>query len=336
MSCVDNRGVSLGIQKGDSRLWTVFKNAIGFLYADWSPPSLSKALHPLRHFYMWHYNRILRQELEPLLRAQMQQETTSKGPKTVSGLAVQAHRKDNLGHEGSHRESDAEFLDVAVEQMKIFLLAGHDTTSSTLCFVYDHLARHPDVLERVRLEHESVFGSDPAATAQLISEDPTLLNRLSFTLAVIKETLRLVPAVGSVRSGSPTFFLTNTTSGRRMPTDGFILFVSSIALHRNPHVWDRPDDFAPDRWQGGELTKVRKNAWRPFELGPRACIGQELAMTELKMFLAMTIRDLDIVPAYDADDPKVLGSQAYQAQLPRELIAHPSKGMPVTVRLRMA
>jgi cytochrome P450 len=265
-----------------------------------------------------------------------QQDDLSDGPKTINKLALRAYRKDNASAtEEERRQLEAEFLDVTVEQMKIFLFAGHDTTSSTLCFAYSELYRHPEKLAKIRAEHDAVFGSDPSVAAQLMSENPILLNQLPYTAAVMKETLRMYAPIGTVRSGSPTLNLADPkVPGRRWPTDGFMLHDCTLALHRHVELWSNPDDFSPERWLGSEAEKIRKNSFRPFELGPRNCIGQELAMTEMKMVLVLTVRDLELELAYDESDPYVMGSQTFQAQAPGELVAHPSKGFPVRIRRR--
>ncbi|PTD11920.1 hypothetical protein HYE67_010197 [Fusarium culmorum] len=87
----------------------------------------------------------------------------------------------------------------------------------------------------------------------------------------------------------------------------------------------------PERWLEQDFHRT---AYRPFELGPRGCIGQELALTELRLLLAIAVRDLEIVPAYEDGADKLYGYRAFQAHMPGELTAHPSKGMPVRVRLR--
>jgi hypothetical protein len=63
----------------------------------------------------------------------------------------------------------------------------------------------------------------------------------------------------------------------------------------------------------GEELHVRKKAFRPFELGPHNCIGQELAMTELRVILALTVQDMDIVAMYPADGPRLFGGGSYCA-----------------------
>jgi hypothetical protein len=114
------------------------------------------------------------------------------------------------------------------------------------------------------------------------------------------------------------------------------LYGCSMAEHRLDAFWPRAAEFVPERWlaREGDPLHVRKNAFRPFELGPRNCIGQELAQLELRVILAMTIREVDVRSVYLADGTMVLGELAYQCMLPGALTGHPKGMMPVTVQLR--
>lgn len=181
-----------------------------------------------------------------------------------------------------------------------------------------------------------MLGSDPLDAHARISAEPQLLNQLPYTSAVIKEALRLFPPVGTVRGGTTGFFLTHPDTGKRYPTDGFMLFGCSFAEHRLEDYWARPTEFLPERWlaREGEPLYVRKNAFRPFELGPRNCIGQELAQVEMRMILAMTVRELEFESAYPTDAPEVLGEKAYQVFLPGDVTGHVKGGFPVRIRLR--
>jgi hypothetical protein len=284
---------------------------------------------------MWNNNRIMKNYLLPHILRGISERDEIKGYKTVTNLAVKAYLKE-VKPSSSPDNIDLQFIDIAIAQMKMFIFAGHDTTASTLCFAYHLLWTNPATLAMLRDEHNVVLGSDPSKAAENITASPQLLNKLPYTSAVIKETLRLFPPVGTVRKGRQDFFLVHPDTGTRYPTDGLLLFGCSVAEHRTAAFWPRPDDFVPERWLAGEgdPMHVRKNAFRPFELGPRNCIGQELAQLELRTILALTVRELDVQSMYSEDGDRVLGELAYHCMGPGENTGHPSQGMPVSVRIR--
>lgn len=88
-----------------------------------------------------------------------------------------------------------------------------------------------------------------------------------------------------------------------------MVWVVSHAIDHSPDLWPSPHSFIAERWlvkEGDALSPI-KGAWRPFEFGPRHCIGIELAMIEIKVILALMLRFLDIKVAYkelDAKDAK--------------------------------
>ena len=233
---------------------------------------------------------------------------------------------------------DATFKDAAMCQLRTFLFAGHDTSSSTLCYCYHLLSTHPEMRGRIVEEHNEILGPDFGQAAQQITDHPHLLNQLPYTLAVIKETLRLYPPASSIRNGEPGFSVT-TPDGRQCPTEGLLVWSNHVAIHRNPDFWQQPEDFLPERWiveKDDPLSPAAKGAWRAFEYGPRNCIGQELAMLEVKLVLALTLREFTIESAYDEWDkmklpkgPKTVnGDRAYQILWGA---AHPSDGFPCKV-----
>ena len=154
-------------------------------------------------------------------------------------------------------------------------------------------------MEKIRAEHDAVLGPDPNEVGQALSMNPLLLNRLPYTPAVIKKTLRIFPVVSAPRGGQEDFILTNS-KGQRFPTSNCLVWAVHHGLHKIPLWWPRVNEFIPGRFLSHtdpdylEELRPLKHAWRPFELGPRACIGTELAMTELKIVLAMTARDFDL------------------------------------------
>jgi cytochrome P450 len=275
----------------------------------------------------------MRSYLLPFINDRSRYSTTGNH-KTILDLAIKAYANEVKSSDSS--EIDPNFAEMVIEQLKMFIFAGHDTSASALCFAYHMLWTNPETLAKMREEHDAVLGPDRFEATKKIKESPQLLNQLPYTLACIKETLRLYPPVGTVREGRAGFYLVQPDTGFKYPTDGFMLFGCSTAEHRMPEYWPRPDDFVPERWlaREGEPLHVRKNAFRPFELGPRNCIGQELAVLELKTILALTIRDLDVESVYPEDGEKMLGQAAFQVMAPGDVTGHPSQGMPVKVSIR--
>ena len=263
---------------------------------------------------------------------------------------------------------DAEFRKGAIDNLLILLFAGHDTTSSTLCYwyvplilshpehipteldSYHYLQKYPHELAKVRAELDSVFGANTPAGPQLTA-NPYLVNQLEYTLAVIKEILRLWTPASSVRIGRKGFFLTDPKSGEKFDTDGLMLWLVSMTTHRDAKIWGPDvDEFKPERFLPCNEGKVDPYAWRPFEKGPRNCIGQELALIEMKVVLAMTLREFDFKTSYEelealmgdgtlwAKDAsfrsgpmEVFGERMHQVLL---AAGKPSEGMPCRVTKR--
>lgn len=221
--------------------------------------------------------------------------------RSVVDLTLAAYLKRNDSSSSSSEVADPFFKKIALNQMKLFLFSGHDTTSSTICYVLYLLSVHPRVLSRLRAEHDDVLGSDPAQTATRISKDPFLLNKLSYTTATIKESMRLFPAASTTRSGEPSFTITDPRNGLRYPADpSMLIWLVSHACHHDPSFWYRADDFLPERWLAseGEELYPKRGAWRPFEYGPRACIGKELSMIEVRIVVCLVARNFEISAMY--------------------------------------
>lgn len=273
---------------------------------------------------------------------------TSKRSKSIVSLLIDDLLLEADSEDRNHvKEADKSIM---TSQLRAFLFAGHDTSSSALTYSYYLLSKHPATLDRLVAEHDAVFGAEPADALAQIHADPYKLNQLPYTAALIKETIRLFPPSGSMRVGRPGAFLVDET-GRRFPTENCSVWTLSLAIHHDARYWDEAESFLPERWLaepgdrlGGKTTSGA--AWRPFEHGPRSCIGQSLALLELKIALVLTAREINVVPAYeewDALHPKkgagskaglvntVDGNRAYQAE---KGAAHPADGFPVRVESR--
>ena len=305
-----------------------------------------KIYNPMRPVMYWYntrrMNRWLSKELDARLssRIELGQAAKLKRSKPVIDLALDTY----LAEQGEKPSAgmDPNFKTIAMSMIKLFLFAGHDTTSSTLCYMYYLLQKHPSAQAKLTAELNTVFGTDTTKTAALITENPQLLNKLSYTTAVTKEALRLFPPASTLRQGEPGFFLHPTSdSGLQLPTDGFVIWAIHHAIHRNPSLWPQASEFLPERWlvpEGDPLYPV-KGAYRPFEFGPRNCIGQEVAMLETKIIMALTVREFAVQPAYaefdrsmGRDGMTLNGERAYQILLGS---AKPADAMPCRVRMRV-
>ncbi|KAK2788436.1 hypothetical protein FQN53_003582 [Emmonsiellopsis sp. PD_33] len=186
-------------------------------------------------------------------------------------------------------ELSPEFMEMAVNNLKGFLAGGHGTTTDTLCYIYMLLSAHPEVMQKLREEHDQVFGKDPTTAQSTLRESPYKTNELLYTTAVIKEVLRLFPIGFVVRKAKTGTMLDyNNTS---YPAGDQQICLCQHAMHYNPSIFPNPTKFDPERFM--DPTTVPRNAWRPFERGPRACMGQELAMDEMKCILLMTVRSFE-------------------------------------------
>ncbi|MCJ1422456.1 hypothetical protein MMC29_000336 [Sticta canariensis] len=295
-------------------------------------------INPIRPIMQWYntrrMNRYINRELENSYAANRGE----SADKSIVGLALKSYLDESPGTKRD-QGMDATFKEFARSQIKVFLFAGHDTTASTICYIYHLLSLNPAALEQVRAEHDTVFGKDLAPVISLITSKPHLLNQLPYTLAVIKESLRLFPVVTIPRAGKSGLFLTDS-DGCKYPTKDCLVWGNHHALHRNPLWWPQPNDFIPERWLVAEDDPLHpvKNAWRPFEWGPRNCIGQELALLEMKMIAVLTLREFNVTGVYEEWDQlhgttgankTVDGERAYQIQLGS---AHPSDGLPCRVK----
>jgi cytochrome P450 len=288
-------------------------------------PNPFDRFNPLRPLSQWYYARKMNQYLFPILEARIAalQESKSQSGQPVIDLALLSSSL-----ESSSKSTDPAFKAFVAAQAKLFLFAGHDTTSATLCYIFYLLARDPQILDRVRAEHDTVFGTDVSQAADLLREQPHLVHKLTFTTAVIKETLRVYPPSSSARGGEPGFSVIDHKTGLRYPTEGCMVWSNHDIVHHDPALWHRAGEFLPDRWLvlSDDLLHPVKGAWRPFEHGPRNCIGQELTMLEAKVVLVMTLRTISIVADYGDRTEQVDGEKAYQTG-----IGSPCLGLPCRI-----
>ena len=165
--------------------------------------------------------------------------------KAVIDIVLQAYMPEDA--KTAPAKLDPEFRAFAIRQIRLFVFAGHDSTSSTICYTFHLLATNPETLTYLRAEHDAVFGKDRTATQSLLESRPHLTECLPYTTAIIKQILRLFTPAGSSKAGKPRVNLTDD-AGNHCPTDDATVFFVHVEMHRSPKYWIRPDDFLPERW----------------------------------------------------------------------------------------
>ena len=269
--------------------------------------------------------------------------TADANSNSLIDLALEAYmtelKESNVDGRANKDHLDPRFRAFAITQVRLFLFVGHDSMSSTICYAVHLLSTNPEALRRIRAEHDSVFGSDRSTLPNKLKTESQLLNDLPYTTAVIKETLRLFPPGSAIRQGASGVDLIGE-DGTRFPTENTLIWILHTAMHRVPQNWPEPDSLIPERWlvEPGHRLYPKKGAWRPFEWGPRNCIGQSLAMVELRMCLVAILREFDFSPAYEEWDrlhPRkgvrtYRGERAYQIE---EAASHPANNYPCRIKL---
>ncbi|WNG58114.1 cytochrome P450 [Archangium gephyra] len=194
-------------------------------------------------------------------------------------------REDILSLLLSARYDDGRALtdDELLTQMLNLIVAGHETTASSLAWAFQLIHRDPAV--KARLVEEVRGLSEPL--------DPESVSRLPYLEAVCSEVLRLnpvAPLIGrTLREGL-------TLRGYELPP-GMDVGISILQVHRSPDLYPEPERFRPERFLERSYSPFE---YLPFGGGARRCIGAAFALYEMKLVLAAILWKYDLLPAGDA------------------------------------
>ncbi|XP_034241074.1 cytochrome P450 4c3-like [Thrips palmi] len=205
------------------------------------------------------------------------------------------------------------------DELITFFGANVETTVSTLAWMLKALSLLPDVQEQVCAELDSVIGDRPISL-----ED---LPQLHYLNRVMKEVMRMLPTIPIV---ARQCYEETKVCGRTIPA-GTTVFLNMFAVHRDPRYWDKPEVFDPDRFLPERSKDRHPYAYMPYSMGPRKCIGGKYAVMNMTIFLATTLRALEILPADDHKDLQSLIDNMYF-----DLSSHLVGGTRVKFRRRSA
>lgn len=216
----------------------------------------------------------------------------------IEDLVRPRHEASRAGRPHPHADILSAFLDARdaatdepftfdelVDQVAMLFLAGHETSASALGWAAHLLAHAPEVQERMHAE----------VVAQWGDRDPTFsdLRALDFAWRVVRETLRLFPPVGFLARQAAS---SCPMRDKQVPR-GATVVVSPWLLHRHRECWREPDVFDPDRFSDEDSREAIRNAYLPFGMGPRACLGAAFALQEAVLVLACLVRRWHLEPA---------------------------------------
>ena len=161
-----------------------------------------------------------------------------------------------------------------IDEILTLIVAGHETTASTLNWAWYLISQHPEVEQKLFDELDTLsagfeFGDLP---------------RYLYTRQIIDETMRLYPAGWVVTRKA----LGDDWLGEYFVPAGTEIYIAPYFIQRHPHLWEEPDRFNPDRFRPENSRHRHRLATIPFSAGPRNCIGEHFARIEMQIHL-MTI-----------------------------------------------
>ncbi|KAL1430292.1 hypothetical protein MTO96_015171 [Rhipicephalus appendiculatus] len=167
----------------------------------------------------------------------------------------------------------------------VFLVAGFETTGTTLSFTSYLLAKHPDIQERTRSEILSVMKAENGLTYDS-------LTKMCYLDQVISEALRYYPVVVG--------FITRKCEqeyeykGIKIPS-GMSILVPAFQMHHDPKLWNDPEAFIPERFSTENRSKIEPMAYQAYGNGPRNCVAMRFAQLVLKFTLAKLLSSYRLV-----------------------------------------
>jgi len=180
-----------------------------------------------------------------------------------------------------------------VDQFVLFITAGMETTATVATMALYYLAIYPEIRKIVEKEVNKTYktSSDPKVSAHS-------LNEMTYIDAFIKEVMRInaTSAAGIIWREA----ITDHTIGNIKVKKGTLLNLASYMNFNNPSIYEEPEKFLPERWLNDNAKNIDSFAYIPFSAGARTCIGQHLALIEIKIMICEFIRrfEFSVIDGY--------------------------------------
>jgi cytochrome P450 len=278
----------------------LFEQALAFFSSEY-------ALRMLRGpFTPWDRMQRAARSLDELIYAEIASRRSSgERGEDILSLLLDAHDEDG---------STLSDLQIRDEVMTL-MFAGHDTTTSTVAFMFYELAHHPEIVGRLLAEQDSQIAGGAPTAAQLMSGELAELEM------VFDETLRMYPPawIGPRRAVDPFEF-----AGHSVPERAFVNYCS-WASHHLPDVYPEPEEFRPERFTPEGKAALPKGAYVPFGGGSRTCIGMRFGQLEIRTIATLLLARFTLSLPDD-----------FQLAIRQMPTISPKDGLPMVVHARSA
>lgn len=184
--------------------------------------------------------------------------------------------------------------DTVIDNMITFLIAGHETTSGLLSFLFYYLLKNPESYRKAQEEVDRVIGSESIRDHHV--------NELPYITACLRETLRLQPTAPAF-TVSPHSEQGEIIGGKYHVKHGQGIVALLHSVQRDPAVYgEDAEEWRPERMLDEHFNKLPNGSWKPFGNGARGCIGRPFAWQEAMMLTAMLLQYFNFTmddPSYD-------------------------------------
>ncbi|XP_076416759.1 cytochrome P450 3A25-like isoform X3 [Peromyscus maniculatus bairdii] len=217
---------------------------------------------------------------------------------------TQEHRVDFLqlmmdSQNSKDMESYKPLSDLEILAQSItFILAGYETTSTTLSFITYLLAIYPNVQKKLQHEIDAVLPNKAPATYEA-------LVKMEYLDMVVNESMRLYPVATRVNRLSKKDVEIN---GVLIPK-GTVVVIPIFVLHRDPKYWPDPEEFHPERFSKENKDRINPYTYLPFGHGPRNCIGMRFAFINMKLAIVKILQNFFLSPCEETEVPLKLGKK---------------------------
>jgi retinoid hydroxylase len=277
----------------------LFEQALSFYSCDYLLRILRAPFTP------WARMQRAARQLDTLIYSEIahRRDTGERGEDILS-LLLDAQEEDGT------RLSDRQIRD----EIMTLMFAGHDTTTSTVAFMFYELARHPSITARLHAEQDAQPGGAPS-THQLVAGGLPELE------LVLDETLRKYPPawIGPRRSVEAFEF-----EGHTVPARAFVNYCS-WASHHLPDVFADPEEFRPERFAPEARAAMPKGAYIPFGGGSRTCIGMRFGQLEIRTIATLILSRFTLSLPED-----------FRLAIRQMPTISPKRGLPMVVHARAA